>query len=919
MKLIGRIAIGLAALAAIVVIGLFVFTKFYFTSEKLREIVEPRLTEAVGREITLGKLDFNLFSGLEVAGFAVRERAPFGQADFVACDSLVFKYDLFSLLTGNLSISRVALIAPRLEVIRDEKGRFNFQDIADRQGGKEGEEAGEAPEEDDGPVSVTISSVEIRDGRVVYRDLASGQSLTLEKIELLARDIAPGQPFSLDLGLVFNDVPVKIVGQAAPGTKSGQFKLTTGKLDLARVDKLIPETSPVRPSAGLIQAEVQINLTGGEALAAQGTVSGSRLSLTLPDQGLDYRDVDLKAYFQLKAYPEREMISIASANLKIGPASFNLSGRAAPGGFDITFEAPEQDLAPLKALMPAKADYPVTGGRATLRLKAASTDPKQEIDFDLTAAISELTLAEGDAGPLKPLTMSLTATGRARPHKSLALLKALTVTGPGIDLAASGTVGEKIISLVLSRLNIDLATASSQGPFLAPYQAAGRINAGLKVNGDPNKPESIRLDGKATLSGVRLSGGSLPQPLSLDGVMTLKGQDLSGLKMTGALGESKFTVTGRGSKLTTSPDVVFNLRVDQADVAQLTPPPAKGGAQIKKAEGDADREPEGMNIPLTARGQIRVGQLKYRLVKLKDVLVDYVLKDNVLTLGRVGGKIWPVGDLAGNLALDLGKQGYGYKGALSLAKAEMASVAGSFLGPQVGEFSGLGWLEASFNGAGIRFPNLWKNLTARFKTNMTGGRIKANPQLTKVSEFLGVPELKDYSFDRWKGDFAINKGLLDVDSAIASKIIPAKFKGALGLAGQNSDLAADLKIAPDLITSGLAQKVVGVLPRDDKGFAIVPLKLTGPLDGLNVGLNEAALAALAAEALKKKAGQQLQGVLGSDGDKAGEGASDLIEGLTGGAGAKKEAAPKAAADSSGSSQPSIGEAIKQTPLKKLFE
>jgi len=951
-----RIPLIVLAVLVVLVAGLFAFTKFYFTPERLRALVEPRLTAELKREVSLGRLEFSLFSGLAVHDFSLKDDPAFGREPFIACQSLVLNYDLLALLSMKLKISELSLVKPTIVVIKDKQGRFNFHDLEERFRGQPAEKKEAQPpagpaEKKKEELSLAVSRVNLQDGRVEFLDQKTGQKLKLEAINLKARDISLDQPFPFSLDLKANGAPIGLEGRLSPKDLSGQVKLTLQPFDLASLAGLVPAEAGVQVKGGTVSAVMDLQLKNQQPVAAKGNLAGKGLSAGLPGTKKSFKDLDLSLDFDLASagepspknltgqlklqiqtpdlaslaalapapggfkidrgkfstlvnldlkgqdkYAAKGSLSleglglglalakakkqlqdlnlgldfdltadtkagradITTLGLKLGQSQVKIAGKASAKDLDLAIDLPQQSLDSLKPLLAALEVSP-PGGQVEAKIRLKSADLVQKLGFE--GQIKTVGLKVPGQEALPPLDLNLDAAGDYGLAKGQLQLARFNLAGPGLKLAAAGALSQTRLDLTLTRLWADLGQLSQLAPTPPPLKMAGRLDGSLKVSGDPSKPQSVNLNGQMELIGVQLSGPQLPGEVSLAGRLQVAGQDLKSLALTGRVKETNFNLTGQATNLTTKPDLVVNIKADKANLDQLLPkePAEKKG---EKKEGQTEPksppgEPDPVRAPLAARGQMNIDQVQYKLVKMKDFVATYEFKDNVLTIQRFAGALWPAGTVAANLRLDLNKKGYDYQGLISLAKAEVGPVADSLLSGQVGKFAGVGFLEAKFDGAGMTWPNFKKNLEAKIKTNLTGGSLKGNPHLSDVGKYLGVEGFDDFKFDSWNGDFDVRQGLVDVKTALTRPGSPLKMAGKVGLDGQ-TDLGADLRLDPKYVKSDLAKKILSLTPKDDKGNYIVPLKLGGSLDKLKVGLDEKVLAEYAQKKLQKDAGKLLE-------------------------------------------------------------
>jgi len=172
MGKLSRILVTLVGLVCVVLIGLALFVHFYLTEDRVKALIIPPAEEALGRKVHIGSMDVGLFTGITVRDVSVKEDD--GKTDFVSTGEFVLRYNLWPLLQGAVVISDVRLGEPRVCILRDKQGRFNFETLAFLAKGEEkkaepGTEAGPAL-----PLALTVEQVKIDRAQVVVRD-ATGE------------------------------------------------------------------------------------------------------------------------------------------------------------------------------------------------------------------------------------------------------------------------------------------------------------------------------------------------------------------------------------------------------------------------------------------------------------------------------------------------------------------------------------------------------------------------------------------------------------------------------------------------------------------------------------------------------------------------------------------------------------------------
>lgn len=169
MKTIFRFILVILILIVIAVLGAAAFVHFYFTEDRIKTLVVTEGEMALGRKVKTGKVSVGLFKGIEVKSFAVKEMD--NKTDFLSAKDIILKYDLFSLLDKKLLITDIIIDEPKIKIIRDRHGRFNYESMLDEKERKpkKGKKT-EGPASKAAPLALIIDNIKIDDADISIRD-----------------------------------------------------------------------------------------------------------------------------------------------------------------------------------------------------------------------------------------------------------------------------------------------------------------------------------------------------------------------------------------------------------------------------------------------------------------------------------------------------------------------------------------------------------------------------------------------------------------------------------------------------------------------------------------------------------------------------------------------------------------------------
>ena len=159
----------ITALIVVVIIAVFAFIKYYITPERVKAFVVPTVERALNRKVDIGEIDINIFEGIGLKDFTIKEADK--KSDFVKCEEFVLRFKLLPLLSKQVVIDEMKLVSPEIRIRRDRNDKFNFEDIGKKEVPAPVEE--DMPDDKDGglPISLLVDSIVISDARFSLVDL----------------------------------------------------------------------------------------------------------------------------------------------------------------------------------------------------------------------------------------------------------------------------------------------------------------------------------------------------------------------------------------------------------------------------------------------------------------------------------------------------------------------------------------------------------------------------------------------------------------------------------------------------------------------------------------------------------------------------------------------------------------------------
>lgn len=479
----------------------------------------PRLSEALGRSVTLGQVDFKPWAmSLTLDDLAIAGAAA-GDPPLLRVRRVLANVSLSSIFRRAPVIEALQVDAPQLRLARTGEGHYDVDDLIARFTPRP-----DAPPSE--PSRFALYNVQVRDAQLSFDDRPVKRVHQVEALQL-ALPFLSNLPAEVEvkvephLAFKLNGTPFDSGAQATPfaQTKSGVLKLAMADLDLAPYLGYLPASLPVRVTRGSVSADLDMSFAvppnGVPSVTLHGTAGAKNLTLTdaagaplLDWQRLQLalRDVQPLARklalgtlrvdgMQLHATRSAAglvnllaLVTPKAGAVVAAPPASAASGtapKADAGAWQVSLEA--LALADMRVLWNDAAVRPA----AALQLDGLNVDAKQ-IHWPVTG----------------PIALSL--TGALRPQAAAAAASAPPPAAALAEFSIGGPVTDRDAKLKLSVKGLSLAA-------FAPYVAQSllpsvdgqlALQAALDWSDAPGAPQLRLAIDNATLDALVLREGS---------------------------------------------------------------------------------------------------------------------------------------------------------------------------------------------------------------------------------------------------------------------------------------------------------------------------------------------------------------------------------------------------------------------------
>ena len=206
----GKVIKILAGLFVVVMIGIAIVISTLDVNQYKGEITQA-VEDATGRKLDIdGDIGFkiSLIPTVVINDLKFANASWGSKPDMLSLDKFEVQVSLMPLLSGNIQVNRVILLAPEILLETDKKGVGNWVlDI------EQTEEKVSTPSESDMPLpAIVVNEVRIENARITYKDGVTGKEtkVVIENIETKSDSF--DDPLSVLVKVVYNEIPVKIEG-----------------------------------------------------------------------------------------------------------------------------------------------------------------------------------------------------------------------------------------------------------------------------------------------------------------------------------------------------------------------------------------------------------------------------------------------------------------------------------------------------------------------------------------------------------------------------------------------------------------------------------------------------------------------------------------------------------------------------------
>jgi type II secretion system protein N len=367
---------------------------------------------------------------------------------------------------------------------------------------------------------------------------------------------------------------------------------------------------------------------------------------------------------------------------------------------------------------------------------------------------------------------------------------------------------------------------------------------------------------------------------NLKGSGNISQQDLD-IAVDVTLNKEVVNIKGDIKNYAKAPNATLELRSKALNVDNLlgiaaSLPKGSGKPAAKKPTKSAGPIADSLPDGLVAKGNMIIDKAIYKGLSANDLVFAFTLNKGILAISELSANAYG-GKLNSSVNADLNKTDPVYDGKIDLQSMQADSLTASLVQKAAGMLTGSLQSSMNFAGAGTTWDKLKRVLTADGEFSLQKGGIMGTPASAAVAGLLGLPELKNLSYENITGTFTIVEGgKVKLNTQLQSKDVSIQTDGILGLDGA-LDLPLTLKLSPALAEKLKSRASFTQYLTDGDDGSTLKLKLAGTLKNPQPTLDMKGVQDQLQKSLQKKL------LEGSGETESGESSSpeNMIKGLFG--------------------------------------
>lgn len=218
------LGIVIAAVAVLVIVAV-IAVPLLIDADDVRDELAARVKQSTGRDLKIvGDADVTVFPwvGVELGAMQLGNAPGFSQKIFASTQRVSVRVKLMPLLKGQLEADTIVVDGLVLNLERNAKGLGNWEDLAPRGAQSKSSSASSSSAAQGGAAAelaaLSVGGISVDGATVTWVDALSGQSLSIDALDLRTGAFGPGTPTQVDLGFNLKIGTPKLEGRVESTT-----------------------------------------------------------------------------------------------------------------------------------------------------------------------------------------------------------------------------------------------------------------------------------------------------------------------------------------------------------------------------------------------------------------------------------------------------------------------------------------------------------------------------------------------------------------------------------------------------------------------------------------------------------------------------------------------------------------------------
>lgn len=896
MRKLGIAILIVVALAVVAALAL----PYFLDVNRYRDRIQAELQKRLDRQVSLGHMRLSLFPlAFRVENAVIGEDPAFKtNRPFAQVEELYITAKLGPLLRREVQVDSIELRKPRIELVRNAQGVWNFASLGHQapqppppaappvQQQQQKAEQAEQQQAKQQPQQFAVENIRIRDGQVAITDVQKHQSRAVyDHIDLTVDGFQPGKAFDVNLAAHLpgqGKQTVELGGRAGPVPDGSLVAMPfEGTLKLEQVSLSAAQrflnTQALADTDAIASGEAKIRNEQGK-LASSGSLKLENARIRSTDIGYP-----ISADYDISDDLNTDVITITKGELKLGSTPLSIRGalntRPTPAQADLKLTASNVSIEEAARLAAAFGVAFNPGMKISGRMSADLTAQGALSQPTLNGTLSAKDLVASGKDVPKPVqvqAIELALTPQAIRSNQF------TASSGGTSLTAQFTLSQytspdRRIDLALRTYNAEvgelLAIAKTYGVSAMEGMAgSGSLSLDVRAVGPLKSSAAMNFSGNGVLENASLRMPSLTQPLQVKNAKLRFTQNSVVLENVAAsLGQTNAsgTLTLRNFS---APQVQFTLAADKFVVRewqQMFPqqPPARaaaGWSLVPRAWAQAP-QPPGIMQRTTGKGTLTVGTVLYDQLVLNNVRSNVTLDHGLIRLDPVKADAYG-GAQTGVILVDTRPAQTVYTVDMKMDKVDANKLISSVSSLKDRLYGLLASnVDTRFSTTqGATADQIARSLNGKLSLNLSQGKLEGMDimnQVSTIGKFLGYnrPAQNFTGITQLTGDFDVRNGVAttrNLRAAIDGGTLAGD--GSVNLAEQTLNMHVTA-VLPKTVSEQVGGTRVGGFMEtalaNSKGELVVPILVTGSFSNPRF-----------APDLEKIARMKLEGMLPTSGD-----------------------------------------------------